>query len=512
MFTVPLLVLFAGCLPELPGGGQQDAPDTQADTAPEEVCNGVDDDGDGEVDEGVEQAWYLDADGDGFGAGDPTLECSSPGSSYAELSGDCDDTSPDTFPDATEWCDGVQQDCADEGWQDDAGVATWVAGSGEATDLTPSLSEGVDYEPTPLLLTESGELRVCAGTWYVTIDVAVGVHLTISDPTASGGAILDGGDVAQVLQVEGGESTTVLSASDVTFTRGRSEADGGCIEIGSGAEVRLTRVQLLDCTAADRGGGFAALSGDTRIEIEDTLVTGCSSGSQGGGMMFGGDVAWWSSDTRLDRVEISDNTAGGNGGGMHLNGHTATLTSLDVHNNFSNGWGGGIGMAGSEIDLLDSAVTSNSASANGGGFYAGDQTTATITRTVISENTTTDDGGGAWVEGSICVLTDTSIFGNTATGHAGGLDLAYDGGVSSAYNRASCTGSALSASFGFAGNRDGHDTVEVRVGTGTAFTATGCDWQGSAEGEPGDVLSESTGAISSWGLDATFECGDAGCL
>ena len=270
-------------------------------------------------------------------------------------------------------------------------------------------------------------------------------------------------------------------------------------------------MQIVDCTAADRGGGFAAITGDTRIEIADTTVSGCASGTQGGGMMFGGDEAWWSSDTTLQGVELSENTAGGNGGGILLNGHTARMSSLSVHGNYASGWGGGIGMAGSEVELLDSTLTGNSAGAEGGGFYAGGQTTVTITRTVVSENSTTDSGGGAWVEGSICALIDSSLFDNTATVTAGGLDLAYDSGVSSAYNRASCTGSSLSDSLGFAGNRDGEDMVEVRVRTGTTFSATECDWQG-AEGGPGAVLSEATGTISSWGLDATFECGDSGCF
>ena len=56
----------------------------------EELCNGIDDDCDGEVDEGT--TGYVDADGDGFGALDaPVSWCDAPdGAGLAEESGDCD--------------------------------------------------------------------------------------------------------------------------------------------------------------------------------------------------------------------------------------------------------------------------------------------------------------------------------------------------------------------------------------------------------------------------------------
>ncbi len=78
----------------------------------EEICNGVDDDCDGDVDEGVKNTYYLDNDGDRFGdAGQTTQACSAPDGYVADHT-DCDDSSDAINPDASEVCgDGVDQDC-----------------------------------------------------------------------------------------------------------------------------------------------------------------------------------------------------------------------------------------------------------------------------------------------------------------------------------------------------------------------------------------------------------------
>ncbi len=53
---------------------------------------------DNDPDEHPGQIWYLDSDGDGFGDGNPTTECEQP-AGYALNDGDCDDTDPNEIPD-----------------------------------------------------------------------------------------------------------------------------------------------------------------------------------------------------------------------------------------------------------------------------------------------------------------------------------------------------------------------------------------------------------------------------
>jgi len=129
ILVAPLLTLLA-CGPV--GGSSDDASDApvdrDADGVPEGVdcddhdpyvfpgamerCNGRDDDCDGVVDgEGVAGTqWYLDGDGDGFGAGVPVRACEAPDDRVATGT-DCDDADPDVYPGARDGCDGVDSDC-----------------------------------------------------------------------------------------------------------------------------------------------------------------------------------------------------------------------------------------------------------------------------------------------------------------------------------------------------------------------------------------------------------------
>ncbi|TVZ13862.1 MopE-related protein [Maribacter sp. MAR_2009_72] len=80
-----------------------------------EVCDGIDNDCDGEVDEGFSlTAYYLDADGDGYGdPGSPVEACDAP-EGYVLDGTDCDDGEALSYPGNTEVCDGIDNDCDGE--------------------------------------------------------------------------------------------------------------------------------------------------------------------------------------------------------------------------------------------------------------------------------------------------------------------------------------------------------------------------------------------------------------
>jgi hypothetical protein len=87
-----------------------------------EICDELDNNCDGQVDEGVTTTFYADDDGDGYGDGGDLEACEQP-SGYASEDGDCDDASGDVNPDATELCDGVDNDCDGDADEDDAADA-----------------------------------------------------------------------------------------------------------------------------------------------------------------------------------------------------------------------------------------------------------------------------------------------------------------------------------------------------------------------------------------------------
>ena len=86
-----------------------------------EICDGLDNDCDGEVDGSGAiggMTLYLDEDGDGHGVESTSvLGCDSM-DGYVSISGDCDDTTAAVYPGAEEVCDGLDNDCSggvDEG-------------------------------------------------------------------------------------------------------------------------------------------------------------------------------------------------------------------------------------------------------------------------------------------------------------------------------------------------------------------------------------------------------------
>ncbi len=145
-----------------------DCDDENADIHPgaEEICDEVDNDCDGEEDEGLFADAWVDADNDGYGGeGNPISVCGTK-AGYVAQSGDCEDDDPAIHPGADEVCNGIDDDCdgitdsADDIWYADAdadgygddatGIQTcepaagWVNQAGDCNDAEPTIHTGAD--------------------------------------------------------------------------------------------------------------------------------------------------------------------------------------------------------------------------------------------------------------------------------------------------------------------------------------------------------------------------------
>ena len=137
-----LLLALAACVPEPPtdadedgygtideGGRDCDDADNDIHPGVVELCNGEDDDCDGVVDEDASDSVirYPDADGDGFGLtehGETVCIVGEEPTGMTELDGDCDDGDAEVYPEATEICDDIDNDCDDA--VDEEVTTTWA--------------------------------------------------------------------------------------------------------------------------------------------------------------------------------------------------------------------------------------------------------------------------------------------------------------------------------------------------------------------------------------------------
>ena len=117
----------------------------------EEICDGIDNNCNDEIDEGVTTTFYADTDGDGFGdEGVITEACTVP-EGYVEDTTDCEDSDAAIYPGADEYCDAADNDCDGEVDEDDAiDAPTWYRdadadGYGDDSDTAIACSAPSGY-------------------------------------------------------------------------------------------------------------------------------------------------------------------------------------------------------------------------------------------------------------------------------------------------------------------------------------------------------------------------------
>ena len=131
-----------------------DCDDTDASVNPDatEICNGIDDDCDDEIDVDAEELsrWYLDVDEDGYGLSDDWVESCEAVTGRVLNSGDCDDTDGATHPTARETCNEADDDCDGDIDEDAIDALIWHQdfdedGWGSTTSILDSCSEMTGY-------------------------------------------------------------------------------------------------------------------------------------------------------------------------------------------------------------------------------------------------------------------------------------------------------------------------------------------------------------------------------
>jgi hypothetical protein len=201
-----------------------DCDDTDADAYPSnvETCDGVDNDCDGVVDDGVSTTFYADADLDGHGDPDTALPGCEPPAGAVLLGDDCDDTNAAAFPGNPEVCDEHDNDC--NGVVDEGVTTTWFGdvdadGFGDAALVEEACDAPAGYAATDDDCDDAaadvfpGATEVCNGddddcdgtvdeadatgalSWYADTDAdGWGAGSAVRACEAPGGYVVDGTD------------------------------------------------------------------------------------------------------------------------------------------------------------------------------------------------------------------------------------------------------------------------------------------------------------------------------
>ena len=261
----------------------EDCDDADAQVNPDasELCNEVDDNCDGQVDEGLLSAFYRDRDGDGFGADDDRIGACAAASGYVAEGGDCDDFALAVNPDATEICDEIDQNCdgnVDEGVLND--YFTDADGDGYGDDdtivqgcTTPdgATSEGGDCDddnaviyPTAVEYCDEldndcdGDVDEGAlGTWYVDAD--------------GDGYAADDAEYVEGCYAPEGYTADLGDCDDSTDTRSPGLAEDCTSDIDDDCDG------LLDCEDGDCDGTETCVEIDCTdgVDNEEDGLTDC---------------------------------------------------------------------------------------------------------------------------------------------------------------------------------------------------------------------------------------------
>ena len=292
----------------------------------EEICDGKDNNCDGVVDEGFE-----DADGDG-----------------SAMCVDCDDTDPAVNPDAEEICENeIDDDC--DGYVDffDPDCGTLLV-----PEVFSTIQAGIDAA-------EEGDVVLVGPGTYVEKIAFSGQKITVQGKAGAELTVIDGNSGGSVVVFSGGETkSTVLDG--FTITNGNVTFGGG-IWCSGNSDPWIRNCKITGNTVGMQGGGIYCKNNAA------PMITSCV--ISGNSAVIGGGIMVTQSNLTIENCTISENSAIF-GGGIFAGYDTPQVENCIIIGNSAD-YGGGICCYDSDADIKNCTISGNAADYGGAIFGYG---------------------------------------------------------------------------------------------------------------------------------------------
>ncbi|MEW5985447.1 MAG: choice-of-anchor Q domain-containing protein [Chloroflexota bacterium] len=313
-----------------------------------------------------------------------------------------------------------------------------------------------------------------AGTYTLTLSADLtptANTAVIKDPAALEAPVIDANGTVRGSRAFYVPPDTTVELIGVVIRGGLAEKGGAIYNDG--------RLSVVDTTLT----GNVAEEGGAIFSTETLLVGGSTLAQNVATERSGGAIEIWDSglhgyEALIEDSLITGNSAGYNGGGVHIEGQfgSVTIRNSTISANYSVQDGGGIANGSLEFVIEGSTVISNTAAASapigishgGGGLYNSLNGNFTITGSTFSGNQALAGAGGGLYLDNGDIISNTVIANNTAPAGGG---VYFDSGWVTVYGSTIAGNVALAGDGG--GIRNGGYTLDLANSTISGNTASG---------------------------------------
>ncbi len=287
-----------------------------------------------------------------------------------------------------------------------------------------------------------------------------------------------------------------LIITNSIFEYNTAGSEGGAVHSREGGTIENSTFQFNN---ANWGGGIHADSGLVRVS-DSTFYS--NTAIQDGGMFNGDDGS-----LAMYRSIVQENSAGDDGGGIHLNDDYPfyyIADSLIISNTAVND-GGGLHIADECSLHLERVTVTGNIATNGGGLYMDDECGLQTFNTTFSNNTAANGGGIYLGADEVSLnLEYSTLTNNTATVAGGGVYISSDGFPDNFFNirNSILAGNSISGTL----NDPTADCVDVPGN----FVSGGHNLFGSGTGCPADPVFDQTVTPSDVATTVLFPLADNG--